>query len=73
VRLVVGKEQWLQKGDVVGYVGNTGLSEAPHLHYEIRKNGKPLNPSFFIFEGLNKEEYKEIITLGSKINEVLSF
>ncbi len=73
VRLVVGKEQWLQKGDVVGYVGNTGLSEAPHLHYEIRKNGKPLNPSFFIFEGLKKEEYKEIITLGSKINEVLSF
>jgi len=73
VRLVVGKEQWLQKGDVVGYVGNTGLSEAPHLHYEIRKNGKPLNPSYFIFEGLKKEEYKEIISLGSKINEVLSF
>ncbi len=73
VRLVVGENNWLQKGDVVGYVGNTGLSEAPHLHYEIRKNGKPLNPSYLIFEGLNKEEYKEVIVNGSKTNEILSF
>lgn len=73
VRMVVGENNYLQKGDVVGYVGNTGLSEAPHLHYEVRKNGKPLNPSYFIFEGLTKEEYKEVIALGSKTNEILSF
>jgi murein DD-endopeptidase MepM/ murein hydrolase activator NlpD len=73
VRIVVGENNFLQKGDVVGYVGNTGLSVAPHLHYEVRKNGKPMNPSFFIFEGLTKEEYKEVIQLGSKTNEILSF
>jgi murein DD-endopeptidase MepM/ murein hydrolase activator NlpD len=73
VRIVVRKDTWVQKGDVVGIVGNTGLSVAPHLHYEVRKNGKPLNPSYFIFEGLNKDEYKDVIALGSKTNEILSF
>jgi murein DD-endopeptidase MepM/ murein hydrolase activator NlpD len=73
VRIVVGENNFLQKGDVVGYVGNTGLSVAPHLHYEVRKNGKVMNPSFFIFEGLTKEEYKEVIHLGSKTNDILSF
>jgi murein DD-endopeptidase MepM/ murein hydrolase activator NlpD len=73
VRMVVGEGNYLQKGDIVGYVGSTGLSEAPHLHYEVRKNGIPMNPSYFIFEGLTKEEYKEVIALGSKTNEILSF
>jgi len=73
VRMVVGEGNYLQKGEVVGYVGSTGLSEAPHLHYEVRKNGLPVNPSYFIFERLSKEEYKEVIALGSKTNEVLSF
>ena len=56
----------MQKGDIIGRVGDTGLSTGPHLHYGVRKNGKPLNPSCFIFKGLTEKEYKEVIAAGSQ-------
>jgi len=40
----------VKKGDVIGYVGNTGLSTAPHLHYEVRQYGKRLDPMKYITE-----------------------
>ena len=40
----VRKGRWVQQGQIIGYVGSTGLSTSPHLHYELWRNGKRTNP-----------------------------
>jgi murein DD-endopeptidase MepM/ murein hydrolase activator NlpD len=57
--------QKLKRGEVVGTLGNTGRSTGPHLHYEIRKNGSPVNPMYFFYENLSAGEYT---LLASKAN-----
>ena len=44
----IKKDQKVKKGTIIGFVGKTGLTKKPHLHYEIRQNGKRLNPLHFI-------------------------
>ncbi|MEM1260295.1 MAG: M23 family metallopeptidase [Bacteroidota bacterium] len=46
---VVKKGQSINKGDIIGYVGNTGKSTGNHVHYEIWKGGKPIDPYPFCF------------------------
>lgn len=46
----------VNRGDVIAFSGSSGLSYAPHLHYEVRKNGEPVNPIGYMFLELNKEE-----------------
>lgn len=46
----IDKNEQVKKGDIIGYVGNTGFSTGPHLHYEVKQNGKNLNPINYIKE-----------------------
>jgi len=55
--ILVKKGQKLKRGAVVGTLGSTGRSTGPHLHYEIRKDGRPVNPFYFFYENLSSEEY----------------
>jgi murein DD-endopeptidase MepM/ murein hydrolase activator NlpD len=55
----------VKRGDVIGFVGNTGLSLAPHLHYEICVNGRKVNPVNYYTNDLTAEEYDKMIDLLS--------
>jgi len=54
----VKKRQTVKRGDLIGFVGNTGRSQAPHLHYEISKNGVKINPINFYYGNLSPEEFE---------------
>lgn len=52
----------VKRGDVIGKSGNTGLSKAPHLHYEVRDDqGRPFNPIYFFAPSMTPAEYEKLL------------
>jgi len=68
-RSIVRKGQKVRRGDVIGYVGSTGTSLAPHVHYEVKINGSNVDPVNFYFNDLTPEMYERIIEIASKTGQ----
>ncbi len=65
-KIAVRPGQKINRGDLIGYVGSTGASTGPHLHYEVRKGGNPVNPANFYYNDLTPEEYQKMMELASR-------
>lgn len=69
VRVKVHVGQMVKRGEVIGWVGSTGKSTGPHVHYEVHKNGKPIDPIYFFYNDLTPEQYQLILKLAASSNQ----
>lgn len=68
-RVDVRRGQKVKRGDVIGEVGSTGLSTGPHLHYEVHKDGHPVDPVNFLFNSLTPEEYAKMVEVAGNAGQ----
>ena len=70
-RIFVKPGQKILRGQIIGYVGNTGKSTSPHLHYEVRKNGIALNPIYFFFNDLDPDQFQMMLELSQQPSQTM--
>ncbi len=70
-RIFVKPGQKIRRGQIIGYVGNTGKSTSPHLHYEVRKNGIALNPIYFFFNDIDPDQFQRMLELSQQPSQTM--
>ncbi len=70
-RIFVRPGQKILRGQIIGYVGNTGKSTAPHLHYEVRKNGIAVNPIYFFYNDITPEQFEMMLELQTRPSQTM--
>ncbi|MDQ3047406.1 MAG: M23 family metallopeptidase [Bacteroidota bacterium] len=68
-KIAVKPGQLVKRGQLIGYVGSTGLSTAPHVHYEVKKDGEKMNPINYYYNDLTPEQYQKLIELSSQSSQ----
>lgn len=68
-KIKVRAGQTVKRGEVIGYVGNSGKSTGSHLHYEVMKGKKHLDPIYFFYNDLTPEQYQQILKIASSRNQ----
>ena len=69
VRIKVRNGQRIRRGEVIGWVGSTGKSTGPHLHYEVHKNGRDLDPIYFFYNDLTPEQFDRMLKIAATGNQ----
>jgi murein DD-endopeptidase MepM/ murein hydrolase activator NlpD len=69
LKFVVRPGQKIKRGQLIGYVGSTGLSTAPHVHYEVMKGGEKMNPINYYYSDLTPEQYQKLIELSEQSSQ----
>ena len=69
VKIKARRGQHVQRGQVIGWVGNTGKSTGPHCHYEVIKNNNKINPIHFFFNDLSAADYDRLVRIAAASNQ----
>ena len=65
VRIKARDGQRVKRGEVIGWVGNTGASTGPHCHYEVHINGNPVDPVYFFYNDLTPQQYDQVLKIAA--------
>lgn len=68
-RIKARVDERVKRGEVIGYVGSTGKSTGPHCHYEVHRNGVPVDPIYYFYNDLTPAQFDRILKLAAVSNQ----